>query len=213
MNTTVIVKLVLAVLAALLGVVVLFRGRRLPWLFSGAAAFLLGVLLVRILNEILGNPTEDAEGLSWADLIPAGAALLGVLAGRYRLSVAYGLIGLCTGGALALWVARMVVPVGVALDFWTAVVAILVMALGLLFVLRYGEVALIVLSAGVGVSLIAHGLVLPADSQLVAALGLAAAIAGLVVQYHDYLVDLRSVHRQATGVIETPEPAVGEAGG
>ena len=38
---TAILRFALAVLTALLGVVVLLRGRRLPWLFSGAAAFLL----------------------------------------------------------------------------------------------------------------------------------------------------------------------------
>src|SRR5215212_8892247 len=174
-----IVRLAAAALAALLGAVVLFRGRRLPWLFSGAAAFLLGVLLMQVLNPILDNGTDDAQGLTWGDLIPVAAAVLGVLAGLYRQAVAYRLIGLCVGGALAIWLARMLLLPGAGLNFWTALIAIVVMALGMLFVVRYREVALIVLSAAVGPSLIVHGLALPVDLQAVAALALALGIAGL----------------------------------
>src|SRR5436190_1556296 len=92
----------IALLAALLGLVVLFRGRRLPWLFSGAAAFLLGVLLVRILEGAVGDPTDSPSRIQWEDWIPIIAGVLGVVAGRFRLEVAYGVIGLAAGGALAL---------------------------------------------------------------------------------------------------------------
>ena len=79
------------------------------------------------------------------------------------------------------------------------------MGMGMLFVLRYGEVALIVLSSLVGASLVVNGLSLPDNSSLVAALGLAASIAGLVIQYHDYLAELRLAHNNA-GTYEVNEP-------
>src|SRR5436190_9889109 len=202
---TTIVRLAVALLTALLGLVVLYRGRKLPWLFSGAAAFLLGILAVRVLVALFGSPAEDADRLTWTDLVPVAAGVLGALAGKYRLSVAYNLIGIATGGALALWIAQTLLPEGTGLDFWSAVLVAILMALGMLFVTRFVEVALIVLSAGVGAILIRHALALSADSALVAALGLAAAIGSLVIQYHDYLIELRAAHRMKTEMIEVPQ--------
>jgi hypothetical protein len=192
-----LVRLALSLLAAGLGVFVLFRGRRMPWLFSGAAAFLLGLLVVRILDRILGTGTASTDGLTWQDIVPAAAAVLGALAAQYRRPVAYALIGLATGGALAIWIVQLTQPPDFALDFWSALGILIVMGLGMLFVFRFGDVALIILSAGVGASLIVHALNLPTDSLLVSALALAAAIASLVIQYHDYLVELRAAHRIA----------------
>ena len=83
----------ISLLAALLGLVVLFRGRRLPWLFSGAAAFLLGVLLVRILEVVMGDPTDSTSRIQWEDWIPIIAGVVGGVAGRIRLDVAYEVIG------------------------------------------------------------------------------------------------------------------------
>jgi len=192
-----LVRLALSLLAAALGVIVLFRGRRMPWLFSGAAAFLLGVLAVRILDRILGTDSANTDGLRWQDLVPVAAAVLGALAAQYRRPVAYVLIGLATGGALAIWIVQLTQPPDARLDFWSALVILIVVGLGMLFVIRYGEVALIILSAGVGTGLIVYALNLPPDSALVSALVLAAAIASLVIQYHDYLVELRAAHRAA----------------
>ena len=207
-----ILRLGLAILIVLLGLVVLVRGRRLSWLFSGAATLLLGILVVRVVNLILGNSASTAEGVSWLDVALIGVAVVGGLAGRQQRTIAYGLVGLATGGALGIWFARLFLPPDVGIDIWSAAVIVLFMGLGMLFVLRYGDVALILLSAGVGVSLIAYGLALPTDSTWVAALGLAAAIAGIVIQYHDYLVELRLKHRmQETGVGGTLGPALEEA--
>ena len=122
---------------------------------------------------------------------------------------------MAAGGALALWVTRTFiqqqdVSADLWLDFWSALVILVVMGLGMLFVLRYGQVALIVLSAGVGPALIVRGLSLPLDSPIISALALAAGIAGLVVQYHDYLVDLRAAHREAEAEGMTSDSTSGE---
>jgi hypothetical protein len=197
-----IVHLALAGAAVLLGALVLWRGRRMPWLFSGAAAFLLAVLLVDVLDITLGL-TDDTSRLRWEELIPLGAAVVGVLAGMFRIPIAYRLIGLASGAALALWLAQMVRPAGSGLDFISALVVLAVTWLGMLFVVHYGAVAIILLSVGVGIGLIVHGLALPLDSLLVAAFMLVLGIASLVIQYHDYLVELRAAHREETGVDET----------
>src|SRR4051794_13088110 len=152
-----IATLAFALLTILLGLVVLWRGRRLPWLLSGAAAFLLGLLAVRILNVLLGNSADSTDTPLWENLIPVVAAFLGVLAGRFRIAVAYELVGAATGGALAIWIARLFLPPDVGLDFWSVAFILLGMVLGVLFVTRYGDVALIVLSAVVGPALILHG--------------------------------------------------------
>ena len=206
-----IVELAMAGAAVLLGVLVLWRGRRMPWLFAGAAAFLLAVLLVDILDRTLGlGLTDDSSRLPWEELIPLGAAVVGVLAGMFRIPVAYRLIGLASGAALALWLAQMVLPSGTGLDFVSALAVLAVTWLGMLFVVHYGAVAIMLLSVGVGIGLIVHGLSLPLDSLLVAAFMLVLGIASLVIQYHDYLVELRAAHREETGVDETLG-AAGEA--
>jgi hypothetical protein len=205
-----LVRLALALLAAALGVFVLFRGRRLLWLFSGAAAYLLGLLLVRILDRILGTNTATADGLVWQNLVPVAAAVLGALAGQYRRTIAYGVVGAAAGGALAIWIVQLTQPPDAPVDFWSALAILIVMALGVLFVIHYGDVAVILLSAGVGASLIVYALNLPPDSQLVSALAIAAAIASLVIQYHDYLVELRAAHRLAEMSAEVPPGSDGE---
>ena len=92
-----VLRLATSLLIALLGVLVLWRGRRLPWLFSGAAGFLLGIMAVRFLDPVLGGRLTDVNGLAWGDLVPIIAAVLGVLAGRYRQDTAYALMGLPQG--------------------------------------------------------------------------------------------------------------------
>jgi MFS family permease len=206
-------RLAISLLAALLGLVVLLRGRRLTWLFSGAASFLLGLVLVAVVDSLLGGRLSDAEGLSWSELIPVAAAVLGALVGRFQKTVAYSIIGLATGGVLALWVAKMLLPEGTVLDFWSGMVVVLVMGVGMLFVLRYHKVSLILLSVATGVSLIIYGLKLPLNSEFVAALTLAAAIAGLVIQYHDFLIESRAERREAeTMVTLVQAPATGGDG-
>jgi hypothetical protein len=114
---------------------------------------------------------------------------------------------------LALWVAKMLLPEGTVLDFWSGMVVVLVMGVGMLFVLRYHEVSLILLSVATGVSLIIYGLKLPLNSEFVAALTLAAAIAGLVIQYHDFLIESRAERREAeTMVTLVQAPATGGDG-
>jgi MFS family permease len=206
-------RLAISLLAALLGLVVLLRGRRLTWLFSGAASFLLGLVLVAVVDSLLGGRLSDAEGLSWSELIPVAAAVLGALVGRFQKTLAYSIIGLATGGVLALWVAKMLLPEGTVLDFWSGMVVVLVMGVGMLFVLRYHKVSLILLSVATGVSLIIYGLKLPLNSEFVAALTLAAAIAGLVIQYHDFLIESRAEQREAeTMVTLVQAPATGGDG-
>jgi MFS family permease len=206
-------RLAISLLAALLGLVVLLRGRRLTWLFSGAASFLLGLVLVAVVDSLLGGRLSDAEGLSWSELIPVAAAVLGALVGRFQKTLAYSIIGLATGGVLALWVAKMLLPEGTVLDFWSGMVVVLVMGVGMLFVLRYHKVSLILLSVATGVSLIIYGLKLPLNSEFVAALTLAAAIAGLVIQYHDFLIESRAERREAeTMVTLVQAPATGGDG-
>jgi len=198
-----IARLALAVFTALLGLIVLLRGRRLPWLFSGAAAFLLGVLLVRILGNVFGYDPNTTR-LGWENLIPFGAAALGVFAGITRRIIALAVIGIAAGGALAIWVGNTFFSLEGGIDFWAAIFIIIMMALGALFAIHYGDIALIILSAGVGPALIVYGLTLPTEWELVAAFTLAAAIAGLVIQFHDYLVEQRTAHRNAETPLAAP---------
>src|SRR4051812_481399 len=114
-----IARLALAVFTALLGLIVLLRGRRIPWFFSGAAAFLLGLLLVRVLGNVFGYDPNTTR-LGWENLIPFGAAALGVFAGITRRIIALAVIGIAAGGALAVWVGNAFLSLAAGTDFWSA---------------------------------------------------------------------------------------------
>jgi len=198
-----IIRVAFAGLVALLGLVVLIRGWRLPWLFSGAAALLFSILLIRMLGLTFGFATE---GWFWEIILPAGAAVVGALMATYNRMIAYVLIGLLVGGALAIWVARTILPVVSGFDLWSVLGLIVMMLLGALFVVRFGDVAVILFSVAVGVCLILNALNLPSDAELVAAGAIAAAIAGLVIQYHDYLVEQRAAHNRENLVADEMSP-------
>jgi len=198
-----IIRVAFAGLVALLGLVVLIRGWRLPWLFSGAAALLFSILLIRMLGLTFGFATE---GWFWEIILPAGAAVVGALMATYNRMIAYVLIGLLVGGALAIWVARTILPVVSGFDLWSVLGLIVMMLLGALFVVRFGDVAVILFSVAVGVCLILNALNLPSESELVAAGALAGAIAGLVIQYHDYLAEQRAAHNRENLVADEASP-------
>jgi hypothetical protein len=87
------------------------------------------------------------------------------------------------------WTAQVVVGDRSSVTFWLAVVILAAMALGALFTLEYGEVALILLSAAAGVTIIAAALDLSGKAQWEAVLILSLALLSVAAQSHDYLTD------------------------
>jgi hypothetical protein len=181
--------LTVRVIAIAIGAVLLLLGRRLTWLFSGVASFLLALLVIRLVTgDLLGSRALSAN-LSWVDLIAVLAALLGVVAAFTRSDLAFGVIGATTGGALCVWTAQVVVVNGSSATFWLVVVIVACMALGAFFTIHYGEVALILLSAAAGVVIIAGALGLNGTAQWEAVLCLSLALLSVAAQSHDYLLD------------------------
>src|SRR6476620_6335869 len=122
-----LLRLALAAGGVVLGELLLMRGHRLIWLFSGVAGFLLALFAVNLLNRWLG--ILDAEWLQAAIAVAAG--VVGAIASRAHTTIAYGVIGLAMAGAILLWVARIVLTKQalVALDFWSVLGLILILFL------------------------------------------------------------------------------------
>jgi MFS family permease len=188
-----VVEFGIRVVAVAFGVLLLVQGWRLTWLFGGVASFVVALLVVRLVSKGLLGSSAVSGHLSWMDLVAVLAAMLGAVAALNRSVLAYGVIGLTAGGALCVWGAQ-VVGNGPEATFWVIMACIAAMALGALFTIHYEDVALILLSAVVGVTIIAAALGLSGQAQWEAALVLGLALVGIAVQCHDYqLHDGRAV--------------------
>jgi hypothetical protein len=157
------------IVAIIIGLVVLLAGRRLFWLFVGAAGFLAGFLIA---GNLLANASPVVV-LIIALLGGVIGAVLAVLLQRVAIFIA----GLIAGGALVLAVMQgLGVQVQVALIVGTVVGAIVGGVLALILF----DPALIILSSLVGATLVAESLPLAETWQIVILVVLAGL--GIVVQ-------------------------------
>jgi hypothetical protein len=117
------------------------------------------------------------------------AALVGAVAALRRSVLAYGTIGLTAGGALCVWGAQVVGSES-KITLWVILACIAAMAIGALFTIHYEDVALILLSAVVGVTIIAAALGFSGRAEWEAALALSLMLVGIAVQAHDYQLHL-----------------------
>jgi hypothetical protein len=202
-----ILNLALAALGVVAGVLLLLRGHKMIWLFGGLASFLLALFAMDLLNRWI--QILDTDWVRAAIVIAVG--VVGGITARSNTMLGYGIIGLATGGLIYLWVVNNLLrrDANIGLDFWTTLViivtALLIMLMGAIFVIRYDEVALILLSSAVGVILILESLRLNHESELEALLGLGLGLLGVVVQYHNYLNEQRAA--LATAAESAPEPS------
>jgi len=136
----------MAILNVLIGIGLLFFGRRAFWLFVAAAGFLAGLSLA---NRLLQGP-------EWVGLVVGlGIGLLGALIAVVVERFAIGLAGFLVGGYIAL----QVLPLLHLEGGWTTVVAFLIGGvIGLILVGLFLGWALISLSSLAGAALIVNAL-------------------------------------------------------
>ena len=158
----------LSVISIILGGALLVAGRKLFWLFVGAAGFVAGLQLAtqfsqgpEITRIIVGLVVGAVFALLAIFLQGVAIGVAGFLAGGYILTVLAGMIGL-NQGAFS-WIIYLVGGI-----------------IGVLLVIFLFDWALITLSSLAGASLITQALVLPSGTSSL--IFLALVIVGVVIQ-------------------------------
>jgi hypothetical protein len=154
----------------LVGVVLLFLGRRLFWVFVGAAGFIAGLNLAETLFAGAQAWTILAVGL----IAAAVGAVLAIFLQKAMVAVA----GFLIGGYLILELLQavnVVVP-----QTWDLLAYIAGGIIGAILVISLFDWALIILSSIAGAVMVTHGLHTAGSSA--AALALALLILGIAVQ-------------------------------
>lgn len=131
-------------LQVLIGLSVLFYGRRLFWLFVGAVGFMVAMKLAKLL--LTGQPEWEVV------VVALGAGAVGAICALALERAAVAIAGFVAGGAITVRVLQVTHFEGGPL-VWLVILAGAV--LGALVVARLFDGALIVLSSAVGASLVA----------------------------------------------------------
>jgi Domain of unknown function (DUF4203) len=159
----------LPIITALIGVALLFFGRRLFWLFVAALGFAIGLQLAPYLSQ---NPPI------WLSLLLSlGLGLLGALLAIMLQKLAIGIAGFLAGGSLA---------VAIVAAFWVnhahySIITFVVGGIiGALLLVALFDWALIVFSAFEGARLIADTVHLPSAGTIILLVFLA--FFGIVIQ-------------------------------
>jgi hypothetical protein len=149
-------NLPLPILSALIGVVILFFGRRIFWLCVAAVGFAAGVELA---PHLVQEPTP-LLALSIALVL----GFIGALLALFLQKIAIGVVGFLAGGKLAVAIAGAFFVQSAQYYGLTFVIGGIVGALLLLMLFDW---ALIFLSAAVGAHLIQSAIVLPATGNAI----------------------------------------------
>lgn len=157
-------------LAILVGVVLLFAGRKLYWLFVGLVGFAAGLALSTTLLKV------DAEWLKW--LIAIGFGVLGAILAVGLQKVAVGVAGFIAGGYGLVYLMEIL---GINIENANWIFFIVGGIIGLVLVLAVFEYALIILSSIVGSVLVSQRL--PISEALVTAAFLVMVLVGFLVQW------------------------------
>jgi hypothetical protein len=157
------------IVGALIGVVVLFFGRKLFWLCVAAVGFLAGVELAPHLVH------EPSPLLMLAVALVLG--LLGALLAFVLQKIAIAVVGFLAGGKLA---GAIAAAFFVHHAEYSTIVFVVGGILGAILILVVFDWALIVVSSLIGAHLIQNAIVLPPSGSTIVFLGLA--VIGILVQ-------------------------------
>jgi len=154
---------------ALIGIVILFFGRRLFWLCVAAVGFVAGIELVPHLV------TEPSPLLQLTIAIVLG--IIGALLALFLQKIAIAVFGFLAGGKLA---GAIAAAFFVHYAQYSAVIFVVGGLIGALLLLTLFDLALIVISSLIGAHLIQRAIVLPPAGSTIVFLGLA--VIGMLVQ-------------------------------
>ena len=162
-------NLPIPILSALIGVVILFFGRKLFWLCVAAVGFAAGV---EITPHFVNEPSA-LLALSVALVL----GLIGALLAIFLQKIAIAVFGFLGGGKLA---GAIAAAFFVEHAQYSGIIFVIGGIIGAILLLTLFDWALIVLSSLVGAHLIQHTIVLPPSGSTILFIGLAAV--GVLVQ-------------------------------
>jgi hypothetical protein len=192
----IIINLIWAIVGTILGGYILLFGRKALWVTLGGISLIVSanLLAIFVLNADRG---WDLFRLNAWGLVGIAAiiGLLGILLGRLKPKLAVGIIGFVAGANITLWLYEISaylitevaqLPEGLAIGIgW--VLIIIGGILGFWLIRRYRDEVLILVTVIIGTELIDDALQFNGNSSLSAIAILGLALAGILVQYADYL--------------------------
>ena len=158
-----------AIVGVLIGIVILFFGRKLFWLCVAAVGFAVGVEIAPLLVN------EPSSLLALVIALVCG--LLGALLALFLQKVAIALFGFLAGGKLA---GAIAAAFFVHYTQYSTVIFVVGGLIGAILLLTLFDWALIVVSSLIGAHLIQSAIVLPPSGSTIVFLGLA--VIGMLVQ-------------------------------
>jgi Domain of unknown function (DUF4203) len=157
------------ILGVLIGIVILFFGRKLFWLCVAAVGFALGV---EIAPHLVNEPSSVL-----ALLVALALGVLGALLALFLQKIAIAVLGFLAGGKLASAIAAAFF---VHYAQYSTIIFVVGGIIGAILLLAVFDWALIVVSSFIGAYLIQSAIVLPPTGSTIVFIGLA--ILGIVVQ-------------------------------
>ncbi|MCA9875201.1 MAG: hypothetical protein KC441_16135 [Anaerolineales bacterium] len=187
---------VIVVLGLVIGGVVLLTGRRAIWISLAIVGLVATGNLLAVIVAGLNSGLDLIRQSEWLLVaIAVGVGALGWYIGQTRRNLATALIGIVAGVDMALWLREIIQyissgagPTGEGTAVLLNLPAILIGGLlGWWFVRAFRDEALILLTVIMGVEIIYLALGLSSSRAFTAVILLSLALAGVVVQYADYL--------------------------
>jgi hypothetical protein len=157
------------IVGVLIGIVILFFGRKLVWLCVAAVGFALGV---EIAPHLVNEPSSVL-----ALLVALALGVLGALLALFLQKIAIAVLGFLAGGKLASAIAAAFF---VHYAQYSTIIFVVGGIIGAILLLAVFDWALIVVSSFIGAYLIQSAIVLPPTGSTIVFIGLA--ILGIVVQ-------------------------------
>lgn len=158
-----------AIVGVLIGIVILFFGRKLFWLCVAAVGFAVGV---EIAPQLVNEPSSVL-----ALLVALAFGVLGALLALFLQKIAIAVLGFLAGGKLASAIAAAFF---VQYAQYSTIIFVAGGIIGAILLLAVFDWALIVVSSFIGAYLIQSAILLPPTGSTIVFIGLA--ILGIVVQ-------------------------------
>jgi hypothetical protein len=204
--TDTLINLLSTIILVVLGGYILFAGRQQIWATAGIVGLTVTARLMSILVAGFDTGRALIEYREWEMLgLAVLVGLVGIVLGRFIPNLAALLIGVAAGADLALFLygiaAYLIVDLArlpESLVVWATVAVVIVGGLlGLWFVRKSRDEALILITMLIGVQFIQEALGFDKSSSWTAILMLSLGLAGMLAQYSVYLRELRARSEQA----------------
>jgi hypothetical protein len=210
-----LITLALTLTGLTIGGYILLAGRRALWATLAIVSMMATAELLAVLHLSLGSGWDLLRGQEWVMLLIAvGVGAIGYFIGRTKPDLSTTLIGFLAGANITLWFSSIVayltidvmeVGTGTAVYFNLPIITIGGL-LGAWLTRRYRDEILIIITVALGVRLIFLALGLNSDSSFTAIILLSLALFGVVIQYAQYLRQIKS----STPLPPAAEPALPE---